>query len=111
MDQTRQTLETQVLERAARDPQFRQQLKRDPRGTVARDFGVQIPPHITVETLEETSSKVYLVLPPAAAQRGQELSGHELESVAGGWSDPCTVASECGTCDPAKCTGNVECST
>lgn len=75
MEQERQSIERQVLERAARDPQFREQLKQDPRGTVARDFGVQVPQDITVEVVEERPSKVYLVLPSAGAQRGQELTG------------------------------------
>lgn len=86
MEQARKPLEAQVLERAAIDPQFREQLKADPRGTVSRDFGVQIPPDITVEVLEETPSRVYLVLPAAPVERGQPLSGQELQSVSGGWT-------------------------
>lgn len=88
MEQARQSLEAQVLDRTAKDPQFRQQLKQDPRGIVARDFGVQIPADITVEVVEDTPAKVYLVLPAVAAQRGQELSGQELEAVAGVGSVP-----------------------
>ena len=84
MEQTRQQLETQVLERAAKDPGFREQFKQDPRGTTSRDFGVEVPSDITIEVVEETSSKVYLVLPPAPAQSGGELTDHELEEVAGG---------------------------
>lgn len=101
MEQARQKLETQVIDRASKDPQFREQLKRDPRGTVAQDFGVQVPSDITVEVVEETPSKVYLVLPPAPAQRGQELSGPELESVAGGWS----AETNCGSCGQESCEG------
>lgn len=33
MEQSRQSLEVQVLERAAKDPQLREQLKQDQRGT------------------------------------------------------------------------------
>lgn len=97
MEQARQNLEAQVLERAAKDARFRDRLKQDPRGTVAQDFGVQVPPDITVEVVEETPSTVYLVLPAAPAQRGQELSGQDLEQVAGGW----TADSQCQTCDSA----------
>lgn len=86
-----------MLERAARDPQFRDKLKQDPRGTVARDFGVQVPPTITVEVPEETPSKVYLVLPPVSIQRGQELTGDELEAVAGGWSEG-SCSTGCNAC-------------
>lgn len=63
MEQARQDLENEVLERAVKDPQFREQLKGDPRGTVDRNFGFQVPPEITVEVLAETPSKVYLILP------------------------------------------------
>lgn len=93
MEQTRQTLEAQVLERAAQDPQFREQLKQDPEGTVEREFGVQVPPNITVKVVEETPSKAYLVLPPAAVRRGQELTDQDLETVAGGWS----AEAQCGS--------------
>lgn len=98
MEQARQTLEGQVLERAAKDPEFREQLKQDPRGTVSRDFGVQVPPDITVEVLEETPAKVYLVLPTLPARRGQELTTQDLEAVAGGWS----ASTECQTCSPGQ---------
>lgn len=95
MEQARQNLETQVLDRAGKDPEFREQLKHDPLGTVSRDFGVQVPPDITVEVVEETPTKVYLVLPSAPTQPGQVLADLELESVAGGWS---AMTAECGTC-------------
>lgn len=55
---------------------------------------MQIPSNIAVEVVEETPTKVYLVLPPAAAARGQELSDEELEAVAGGWTGPTEC---CGT--------------
>lgn len=100
MEQARQRLEAQVLERATKDPQFRDQLKQDPRGTVSRDFSVQVPSDFTVEVIEETTSKVYLVLPPAPVQRGQELTASELESVAGGWTG---ITEECGTCGMQSC--------
>lgn len=101
MEQTRPSLEAQILERAAKDPAFREQLKRDPSAIVAREFGVEIPQHITVEVVEETPSTVYLVLPSTSAQRGQELTDSELEAVAGGWSGQ----TECGTCGKPSCHG------
>lgn len=101
MEQARETLEAWVLERAAKDPQFREQLKQDPIGTVSRDFGVRVPSGITVEVLEETPSKVYLVLAPAPPQRGQELSAHELGAVAGGWSE--LTNNPCSGCENQSC--------
>ena len=105
MEQARQNLEAQVLERAARDPRFREELKQDPRGTLSRDFGVQVPPGMTVEVLEETSSTVFLVLPAAPTQPGQELTGQELETVAGGWSGD----TGCGTCGQQSCNSCMSC--
>lgn len=106
MERARQALEAQVLERAAKDSQFRERLKHDPRGAVARDFGVQIPPDVTVEVLEETPLTVYLVLPAVPAQRGEELSNQDLEAVAGGWS---SVTNDCGnSCIPYRSCGCVE---
>lgn len=101
MEQAQQNIEGQVIDRAAKDPQFREQLKDDPRGTVSRDFGVQVPPDMTVEVLEETPSTVYLVLPAAPVQRGQELSANELEAVAGGWSD--LTDNPCSGCENQSC--------
>lgn len=105
MEQERQRIEAQVLERAAKDPQFRTQLQQDPRGTISRDFGVQVPQDITVEVLDETPSKVYLVLPAAPAQRGQELSGQDLQAVAGGWSGVSDCSPTCaGNMNSCTCT-------
>lgn len=98
MDQARQSIEAHVLERAARDPQFRDRLKQDPRGTVSREFGVEIPQDISVEVVEEAPTTAYLVLPPAPSQPGQEVSDQDLEAVAGGWS---ASTQECGSCHEA----------
>lgn len=104
MEQARQNLEAQVLERAAKDPQFREQLKQDPRGTVSREFRVRVPQDITVEVVEETASTVYLILPPASAGPSQQLSDQELEAVAGGWSED----TGCGyTCNEVTCRGSI----
>lgn len=104
MEQTRQTLEAQVLERAAKDPEFREQLKQDPQGTFSRDFGIPVPAGMTVNVLEETPTKVYLVLPHVPPQGVRELSAAELESVSGGWSEAgytgCILTGVCGTCTP-----------
>ena len=90
-------LQAQVLERASRDRAFRQQLQQNPKGTLEQTFDVQIPDFIAVEVVEESPSKIYLVLPPATPEVGQELSDRDLEAVAGGW----TALTACGyTCRP-----------
>ena len=69
---------------------------------LAQAFDVQMPEFIAVEVVEESPSRIYLVLPPATPEVGQELSDRDLEAVAGGW----TAATNCGTCgNTCVCTG------
>ena len=69
-----------VIARAIEDPEFRERLKSDPRGTIAREFGEQIPDDVEITVLEETSRHAYIVLPAQTS----ELSGPQLDAVAGG---------------------------
>ena len=93
---TRQDLEAQVIDRAMKDDTFRQELLRDPKGVFARELGMNMPEHITVQVLEESPSTVYLVLPAPVSGVGAQMSDAELENVAGGaeW----TSTGDCGTC-------------
>jgi Nitrile hydratase, alpha chain len=83
---SRDTITSRMIERATGDPQFRQELLQNPRETLERELGVRLPAGIEIRVVEETSSTLYLVLPPQPMQAGQELSDQELEQVAGGWS-------------------------
>jgi hypothetical protein len=83
---SRDTMTSQVIERATRDPQFRQELLQNPKETLERELGVRLPAGIEIRVVEETPSTLYLILPPQPMQAGQELSDQELEQVAGGWS-------------------------
>lgn len=86
-EQNRSNLESQVLQSAAQDPRFRQELLQNPRQALSARLGVNIPETIQFEVLEETPTTFYLVLPPAHAAPGQELSDADLGAVAGGWSE------------------------
>lgn len=88
---TRDELQRQVIERALSDQQFRRDLVANPRETIERELDVALPDGVEISVVEETPSSVYVVLPPATTQTGEELSDADLEDVAGGYS----VASGC----------------
>jgi hypothetical protein len=77
-------LEAQVITQAVQDPAFRARLLADPRAVFAA-LGLNIPPEVKIQTLEETANQYYLVLPAAAGPRaGAGLSDAQLEAVSGG---------------------------
>lgn len=66
-----------LLAAALRDEDVRRALKEDPRGTIKRVLGIEVPPGVEVEVLEEQPGKLYLVLPAAS----NELTDEELDEV------------------------------
>lgn len=58
----------------------------NPKAVIKRESRLQLPEELEVEVLQETTSKVYLVLPanPAQVADQTELSEEDLERVAGG---------------------------
>jgi hypothetical protein len=97
--QSRDQVEQRIAEKAASDPDFRQQLINDPRATLGAELGVSLPENVNVTVLEESTSNVYIVLPPAGTAAGTELSDEELGAVAGGsgnsWNDTTCVNAGC----------------
>ncbi len=59
-----QELETFVLDRAARDPQFRRALLADPREAISRELGIELPGTVVIEARETGSEGIALLLPP-----------------------------------------------
>ncbi|GIQ70216.1 NHLP leader peptide family natural product precursor [Xylanibacillus composti] len=57
-------LRQQIIQKAWADPAFKQLLLSDPRKALKEAFQIDVPPHIQLETLEETDSRYYLVIPP-----------------------------------------------
>lgn len=78
------SLEAQILARAAKDPAFRQQLLRDPKGTIAKEFGVAIPANVTLQVHEETETVRHLILPKVVQPQAVVLDDNALESAVGG---------------------------
>ena len=70
----------ELVTKATEDPEFRERLKADPRGTVEREFGAQLPDDVEITVLAETPKHAYIVLPV----KPSELSPEDLDAVAGG---------------------------
>lgn len=79
---TRNEVEQKLIKKALQDPNYRQQIKANPKSVLSQELGVEIPGNITIEVVEETPTKLYIVLPAEPVE--EELSEEELEAVAGG---------------------------
>jgi len=76
------------------DEGFKHELMSNPKAVIAREAGQEWPGNVDIEVLEETPTKLYLVLPvtlEALASARGELSEEQLEAVAGG-ATPAAVA-------------------
>ena len=97
----REQLQSQMLERASRNREFRNQLLQDPKKALAQIFDVQIPESITVEVVEESPTKFYLVLPPASEEVGQELTDQDLAAAATGSGKVVFTEAHTAFCGPS----------
>jgi hypothetical protein len=78
-------LRARVISRAATDEDFHRRLLEEPKTAIEEAFGLTLPLPLDVVVMEETPSRVCLVLPMRAARAGsRELSDEELARVAGG---------------------------
>lgn len=95
---TRFEFERNLIERALQDEAFKQELLNNPKAVYARESGEELPKNLEFEVIQETSNKVYLVLPnnPASGVE-EELSEEALETVAGG---VCGLGSAIKQCVP-----------
>jgi len=57
-------LQSQVIQRAWEDPDFKAQLLKNPKAAIQEVLGVILPDHIKVTTIEENTNELFLVLPP-----------------------------------------------
>lgn len=76
----RNEIEKKLVEKAWEDEDFKKQLLDDPKAVLDK-AGVKFPENVTVEVLEETANKAYVVLPV----NPNELSDDQLDGAAGGW--------------------------
>lgn len=83
--QSRQELETHIIDEASQNPAFRQRLLDDPNAALADFLGMALPPGMNVTVLEEQLGQHYLVLPPAPPDLDElPLDELELALVGGG---------------------------
>ncbi len=83
MSKTRRDVDTEIAAKAAKDAGFRAKLKQDPKAVLA-DMGLMVRDGHSIEVLEETATKKYIVLPPAQASHSGDLDDDALEAVAAG---------------------------
>ena len=76
--------QSRVIGQAMSDPAFRKRLLADPAGTL-RGAGVEIPEGVTIEVVEDTATKVHLVLPA----REDEALDSDLDAAVGGAVPDC----------------------
>lgn len=99
--QNRQTTHAAIVSKALQDDAFRSALQSDPKGTIAKEFGVSLPSDLQIEVLQETPTQAYVVLPPGG---GEELSEDELAGTSQA-SDcwlVCTSCSEWTSFEPGE---------
>ena len=80
MSELQNAYEALIL-KAAQDEAFREQLQKDPKGTLEAHLGTSLPPNFKVNIVTNTATELTLVIPPKLTD---ELSDETLEAVAGG---------------------------
>jgi hypothetical protein len=85
----RLAIEEKIILKAQEDAGFKQELMGDPKAAIQKVLGLEVPDAIDVQVLEETPTRLYLVLPVDSSS--VELPDSMLDRVAGGY---CT----CGPC-------------
>jgi hypothetical protein len=80
---TRRDLETALIEKCWKDPEFKKQVVSDPRGMLEKHTGQKLPPQVNIFIHEEDANTLHFSIPPAPANLN-ELSDEDLERVAGG---------------------------
>jgi|SRR3954465_7679794 len=80
---TRRDLETRLIERAWKDPEFRKQVVSDPKGMLEKQLGRSLPEKLKIHIHEEDANTLHFSVPTPPANTA-ELSDEDLEKVAGG---------------------------
>jgi Nitrile hydratase, alpha chain len=87
---TRRDLETALIEKCWKDPEFKKQVISDPKGMLEHHIGQKLPAPIKIFIHQEDANTLHFSIPPAPANL-TELSEDDLERVAGGTDIGITV--------------------
>jgi hypothetical protein len=88
---TRRDLQTALIEKCWKDPDFKKRVVSDPKGTVEHHTGQKLPSEVKIFIHEEDANTLHFSIPPAPANV-TELSDEDLERVAGGTDVAVTAA-------------------
>jgi len=80
---SRRGLETALIEKCWKDPEFKREVVKDPKGMLERHTGKKLPPELKIFIYEEDANTLHFSIPLAPAKLA-ELSEEQLERVAGG---------------------------
>src|SRR6478609_4972509 len=79
---TRNEIEEIVIGNAARHPEYREALLKNPKKVIETQLNNKLPEGLDVKVVQETGDTIYLRLPHVITE-GSELSDSDLEQVAG----------------------------
>jgi hypothetical protein len=88
---TRRDMETALIEKCWKDPEFKKAVISDPKAMLEQRIGRKLPPNLKIVIHEEDANTLHFTIPPAPGNL-TELSDAELENVAGGTDLVLTVA-------------------
>ena len=80
---TRRELQTALIEKCWKDPEFRRKVVADPKGLLESDTGKKLPSDVKIFIHEEDADTLHFSIPPTPSNIS-ELSDADLERVSGG---------------------------
>lgn len=94
----RSQLNDELVSKALRDDDFRQQLMDDPKGTIESEYGVSLSPDTNVTVHVESARELHVVI-PAAPSASSKLSADESDAaMCSGWGSFAECTAECTQC-------------
>lgn len=72
-----QSIQTQIIQKAWNDINFKEQLLANPKAAIKEAFGMDIPDSFEIEAGEDTSKKFFVVIPPNPAKLKADESPKE----------------------------------